>query len=292
MSIKEENLIQYSGTIKAGQRLVKVGNTFMPVGVGGAFEPGNADTSAFEAEMTTIIGEDANITPVLVSGMKFYKCASVDTANKTWSGYELILQDGVYVVSETMTEGLTYVGFMPFADKIYSEDGMLELKDFYQGFQLVSPTNMTSEENDEWRISASGYLGSATCPYRAFSGNDTEIEGWYSAGYSSLPQWIQWHNKKRKTKVKSYSMRVGTHNPEEIKRRFPGTWELQGSDDGSSWVTVDRHENHGVVENGQTYTFTCQNPGSYYYYRIYVTESAVPGEAFAAIAQIKAYGQF
>lgn len=39
MSIKEENLIQYSGTIKAGQRLTKVGDTFMPVGVGGAFEP-------------------------------------------------------------------------------------------------------------------------------------------------------------------------------------------------------------------------------------------------------------
>ena len=222
---------------------------------------------------------------------KYYKCASVDTTVKTWSGYELILQDGVYTISETLTEGLSYSGFEPLVGRIYSADGMLEVSSFYQGFQLVSPTDMTSEENDEWKITASGYLNSGTNPYMAFTGYVTDW-GWISQGYGTLPQWIQWQNKKRKTMITSYSMLVGTNLPEEAEKRFPGTWILQGSDNGSSWVTVDEVVSHGTVVNGQTYSFTCKNPGSYYYYRIYVTESAVPGEAFARIGQIKAYGQF
>jgi hypothetical protein len=130
MSIKEENLIQYSGTLKPGQRLVKVGNTFMPVGVGGAFEPGSGevDTSAFESDMTSLIGEDANIPPVLVSGMKFYKCADVDTDNKTWSGYELVLNDGKYSVSTVLTDGLQYSAVTPIIGSVYSQDALITVR--------------------------------------------------------------------------------------------------------------------------------------------------------------------
>ena len=136
MSLKEENLITYNGTLKKGQRLVKAGNSFIPVGVGGAFEPsgsGSGDTSAFESEMTAIIGEDANIPPVLVSGMKFYKCASVDTTSKMWTGYELILTDGVYSVSETLTEGLCYSAVKPVIGSVYSQDALIKVDMFYSG---------------------------------------------------------------------------------------------------------------------------------------------------------------
>jgi hypothetical protein len=288
MSIKEENLIQYSGTIKAGQRLVKVGNTFMPVGVGGAFEPGSgtADTSAFEAEMTTIIGEDANIPPVLVSGMKFYKCASVDTANKTWSGYELILLDGAYVVSDVLTENLKYTFITPMVESYYSEDGLLQLKDFYNGTVLVSPTSMTSDENDEWLLTASSVISNRTI-YGAFNGLDNS-DGWQSDHYTSPPQWIQWQNKKGKVKVTSYSLQASGEDPVNMT---PQNWVLLGSDDGNSWVTVDTRE--GVISNAtafETFAFTCQNPGSYYYYRLQINAPFPSG--YMAISQIKAYGQF
>ena len=139
---------------------------------------------------------------------KYYKCASVDTTAKTWSGYELILQDGVYTVSETMTEGLTYVGFMPFADRIYSADGMLEVSRFYEGFDLVSPTDMASNENDDWLVSCSTYYMSNDA-YNAFSGNIiSPIPGWQSGGYQSPPHWIQWQNKKLKSRVMSYSIQA------------------------------------------------------------------------------------
>lgn len=111
MSIKEENLIQYSGTIKAGQRLVKVGNSFMPVGVGGAFEPGAGGGGT----------------------AKYYKCASVDTTAKTWTGYELILTDGKYAVSSEITTGLAYTTMTPTVNYIYSEDALIRVGIYYSG---------------------------------------------------------------------------------------------------------------------------------------------------------------
>lgn len=275
MSIKEENLIQYSGTIKAGQRLVKVGNTFMPVGIGGAFEPGSG-------------GDGSN-------NMKFYKCASVDAASKTWSGYELVLTDGKYSVSDVVMKGLSYSGFEPLVGRIYSADGMLEVSSFYEGFHLVSPIDMTSNENDEWVITASSYR---FAPYNAFSGSDTETFGWESGDYESFPHWIQWQNKQRKATINEYSLQVNNHTDDFNRERFPGSWILQGSDDGSSWVTVDDRTDaitdYTQLETLKYYNFTCQNPGSYNYYRIYITKSAdgVTGGGYTYIGQIKAYGNF
>ena len=288
MSLKQENLVQTSVQYKAGQRLVKVGNSFLPVGFGGNFEPGSgeADTSAFETEMKAIIGEDANIPPVLVSGMKFYKCASVDTTNKTWSGYELILQDGVYVVSDVLTENLKYTFVTPMVESYYSEDGLLQLKDFYNGTVLVSPTAMTSNETDEWLITSSSCIGGKETFYvfnEEYTGN-----GWQSDHYTSPPQWIQWQNKLRKSKIRSYSIQAANEDPSNMT---PRNWELQGSNNGSDWVIVDERTD-GITNATAlgTYTFECQNPGSYSYYRLYMKEPFPTG--YSIVGQIKAYGQF
>ena len=106
MSLKQENLISTSVQYKVGQRLVKVGSIFLPVGFGGNFEPGKGGGT-------------------VSSSMKFYKCASVDTENKTWTGYELVLEDGVYIVSDTLTEDLIYTGFTPKVGNSYTADTLL-----------------------------------------------------------------------------------------------------------------------------------------------------------------------
>ena len=108
MSLKQENLVQTSVQYKAGQRLVKVGSSFLPVGFGGNFEPGKGGGT-------------------VSSSMKFYKCASVDTENKTWTGYELVLEDGVYIVSDTLTNDLAYIGFTPVVGTTYNEDTTLTI---------------------------------------------------------------------------------------------------------------------------------------------------------------------
>lgn len=62
---------------------------------------------------------------------KYYKCASVNTSEKTWSGYELVLQDGVYSVSDVETTGLTYSGFTPSVNTMYNEDATFIISYLY-----------------------------------------------------------------------------------------------------------------------------------------------------------------
>lgn len=107
MPIKEENLVPYSDIIKPGQRLQKIGNTFMPVGIGGAFEPAGIKMRE--------IGYDS-----------LYECASV--GESTWSGYKLVLTDGFYGKAETLTEGLTFgTGYTPEVGTVYNADATIEV---------------------------------------------------------------------------------------------------------------------------------------------------------------------
>ena len=108
MALTQTNLIPLDVTLKPGQRLIKIGNTFVPVGIGGNFQPGSG-------------GGGATL---------FYKCTSVDTTNHVWSGKLLTLrQDGYYDTASTATSGLTYDSTIATVQvgKIYSQDGVIEV---------------------------------------------------------------------------------------------------------------------------------------------------------------------
>ena len=95
-----------------------------------------AQKLSFDSETPQFDGESEVITDVGIfeTGMeepayngsgtggtvKYYKCTSVDTVNKTWSGYELVLNDGIYVVSDVLAAGLTYSGFTPVVGTVYN----------------------------------------------------------------------------------------------------------------------------------------------------------------------------
>lgn len=92
----KENLIQIPSTaVPAGTLAMKVGDEI--------FTPGNIRISSG-------------------GSMDFYKCASVDTTAKTWTGYLAVLTDGVYAFEETVTEGLFYDSSVPTIGEIYSSD--------------------------------------------------------------------------------------------------------------------------------------------------------------------------
>ena len=64
----------------------------------------------------------------------FYKCASVDTVNKTWTGYKAALTDGVYAFEETVTDGLPYgSGFSPVVGEIYNSEATIQVTRLYTG---------------------------------------------------------------------------------------------------------------------------------------------------------------
>ena len=76
----------------------------------------------------------------------FYKCASVDASNKTWTGYKAVLADGVYSFEDAVTEGLIYGGGLtPAVKGIYDDGALIEVSKLYQGVYLPGiRTNLIS----------------------------------------------------------------------------------------------------------------------------------------------------
>lgn len=65
--------------------------------------------------------------------MKFYKCASVDTTAKTWTGYEAIQDEQGYWSFSTATTNLTYSDFyVPVIGKIYDETASIVVASLYE----------------------------------------------------------------------------------------------------------------------------------------------------------------
>lgn len=79
------------------------------------------------------------VLPVPDNGIKvgeateYYKCASVDTVNKTWTGYKAVLTDGIYSFEETVTEGLTYT-IIPEIGGIYTDGTNVRIAFLNTGF--------------------------------------------------------------------------------------------------------------------------------------------------------------
>lgn len=153
----KENLIAIPPTaVPAGTLAMKVGNEI--------FTPGNIRISA--------------------GGMDFYKCASVDTTAKTWTGYLAVLTDGVYTFEETATTGLTYgTAFTPAENNIYNADATVYIKQLYMGkdptliFHAPLMSSMSAAETGQ-ALTANGdvqynFLAGRICAY--FSSGDVSI---------------------------------------------------------------------------------------------------------------------
>lgn len=87
----------------------------------------------------------------------FYKCASVDTVNHTWTGYKAVLSGGAYTFESTVTSGLSFgAGFTPDPDQIYPDAALIQIArmtgvippDYVYFHKLDSDTG--------WDVSASG----------------------------------------------------------------------------------------------------------------------------------------
>ena len=53
--------------------------------------------------------------------------------------------------------------------------------------------------------------------------------------------------------------------------RDPKDWQFQGSNDGSTWTTLDTQSNQAFAQRFELKTYAIANPGFYRYYRLNVT---------------------
>lgn len=63
----------------------------------------------------------------------FYKCASVNTSNQTWTGYKAVLNNGIYTFEGTATTGLTYDNVTPSVGGIYTDGTLVTVKMLWDG---------------------------------------------------------------------------------------------------------------------------------------------------------------
>ena len=89
---------------------------------------------------------------------EYYKCASVDTSAKTWSGYEAVFDSGtgMWSFESDVTAGLAYTSVTPVVGGIYSADALVKVEylytsaSFFDGFtfedQLASTNGYLSLE--------------------------------------------------------------------------------------------------------------------------------------------------
>ena len=70
---------------------------------------------------------------------EYYKCASVDTSAKTWSGYKAVFNSGTgtWSFSDTVTDGLTYTSVTPIVGGIYSSDALVNVAFLYDDMRNI-----------------------------------------------------------------------------------------------------------------------------------------------------------
>lgn len=81
----------------------------------------------------------------------FYKCASVDTTNQTWTGYRATFQNGTHVFSTTVTTGLSYgSGYQPVVGTAYNADCTVIVTLFTGTPNTAITINGESLSGDNW----------------------------------------------------------------------------------------------------------------------------------------------
>ena len=104
----KENLVPIPiDNVPAGTLVLKVGDTVLTTG-----------GTQFTSENSAV----------------YYKCASVDKENKTWTGYKAVLTGGVYSFETTPTVNLTYgKGYTPIVNEIYNAEASVCIKGVWNG---------------------------------------------------------------------------------------------------------------------------------------------------------------
>ncbi len=93
---------------------------------------------------------------------------------------------------------------------------------------------------------------------------------WEPQGVLPMKEWVEIHFESKR-KVAGYNFRIGSHLPEAVDR-MPVSWELQASNDGNNWQTVNSHSDYTQWSPEEKNTFWIKKPEEYYRYRFIFTK--------------------
>lgn len=190
-----------------------------------------------------------------------------------WEGYKLYQDENGKWCFEAEKTKLAYGDYMPVPGRVYDAMPTMEILnlDWADEFLQACPTNMTSDEDDVWKISTNGQLYDGQLWYM-FTGEvsaDRNCMVHYVAN-----MYIQWQNKKHPVMLKElvgapgggdwgyywdyYTFNVlGSNDGEVWDTLYSGKWDYDGS-----WGTM------GGYEAPKRKIAITGNFGPYSYYRI------------------------
>ena len=123
------------------------------------------------------------------------------------------------------------------------------------------------------------------CRHPHLNGTDDRWEG----ANSALPAvWVQYQFAGgTRQKVTSYTL---TAQNADAANRSPASWTLQGSNDGSTWTTLDTITGQANWTAEEKRTYTINSPGSYEYYKIVISARAGSGGNKVALREMELIG--
>ena len=191
---------------------------------------------------------------------------------KYWEGYKLVLNDaGKYDLAVEKTK-LTYADYMPVTGRIYDAACTLEITnaDLTEDALWACPQRMTSNENDEWKVTSESPIYGG----EIFNAFDEDVNTAIHFNYTDKKPYIQWQNKKRPVYLKEiygvpgggdygyawdyYKVYIlGSNDGETWEQLFYGNWTEDGN-----WSEIGRSDlpkRKIILE---------QPHGMYFYYKI------------------------
>jgi hypothetical protein len=138
----------------------------------------------------------------------------------------------------------------------------------------IVPTMTANNEPEGYVASANAeqsYGGGYFYAFGVFTtGNNNGAYSFWSPSPTALPGWVQIQLPVAKT-VANYDIVARTDNADTSDA--PKTWTLQGSNDGVVWTDIDTVSGETGWSQGQSRHYVVDNPGSYIYYHLYITDT-------------------
>ncbi len=138
--------------------------------------------------------------------------------------------------------------------------------------------------------SASGYVASASTEFadsygawKAFDGVLNDFYNQWSSASGDTAGYLQIKIPSAKV-VDSYAIVFRDYDGQD-----PTSWSFQGSNNGSSWVTLDSRSGISPSSRLEKKTFSFTNSSSYTYYRLNITANA--GSVYTAVIELEIYSK-
>lgn len=164
----------------------------------------------------------------------------------------------------------------------YSSDALAQaayVSSDVEGYGSDTIPDMSSNTAPSGVASASStYVGGAWAAYRAM--DNASSSRWCAKVV--VPAWLKYAFDSGVTKTaRKYTIRG---NPSGQEGKNPKSWTFQGSNNGSSWTTLDTQSNI-AFSAGQLRSFAFSNSTAYRYYRLYIT--AIPAVDIPSVSELE-----